>query len=171
MKISRCAILFGLSFLLVFSSCVTGRDDESFSVTPYVNYYGVRVRYEGRDFLIGQETKKAENEMREPDYALIPESGRIFLYLQGPTIETGNPKNFTYIVRDSTETEIFRGSGRDTIPDYEVSQYATVWRSIDMISLNESVVFPLSLRVVTPGAYGKDFVDVTIQKKEAVNNG
>ena len=170
-------LLFGLAGIL-FSSCATSasayiaslrghsQQDKQYKV-EYIErsqYDVADVTFKGNAYLKEEAKKSAEVKQIEPDYKGIPSVGYIYCYLIGLTIDSGNPKSFTFILKDANGNEILRKSGNDEIPSPEVTKYGTSWNSFQIIIIDdENAQFPITLRIVR---LDNEYVDIKISKVE-----
>jgi hypothetical protein len=122
--------------------------------------------YYSPEFLRAKEEKRAEIEMREPNYNLIRQFGYISIRITGWTAGTANPKDWLFIVQDKNKQEIYREHGLNSIPSGSIndlgSYYNTTWHNLHIIYLKSDVEFPLYLRVIT---FEEKAIDITIEKK------
>jgi hypothetical protein len=116
--------------------------------------------------LRAREEKKAETEMRAPNYNRVPQFGYISIRIMGLTADTSNPKNWLFIVQDKNKQEIYREHGSNSIPRGSIndlgSYYNTTYHNLHNIYLESDVEFPLYLRVIT---FEGKAIDITIEKK------
>jgi hypothetical protein len=136
------------------------------SYKPALGGARTSIRFEGADYLKSREDQRAAKELREPNYAMIPAVGIIFIRINDGTLNGANPKNSLYILSDNTGKEIYRSYGKDIIPSYDVSAYngqaSALWSAIDSFTVDDSAIeFPLTLRIVR---FGSETVDITIAK-------
>jgi hypothetical protein len=122
--------------------------------------------YYSPEFLRAKEEKKAETEMREPNYNRVSQFGYISVRIMGWTADTANPKNWLFIVQDKNKQEIYRERGSNSIPRGNIndlgSYYNTTWTNFHIINLKSAVEFPLFLRVIN---FEGKAIDITIEKK------
>ena len=88
----------------------------------------LRLDYVSLEEVIEERAKQAKLLMQEPaqQTAGFDQWGRVRLYLNGATIDSGNPKWFTVIfMKDGVE--LGREDGPDDIPRPVVSRYGTSW--------------------------------------------
>ncbi len=173
-KIILAVIVTQLIICSLMTSCLSLaggliQTDKMYRVTysPPLQSVRTSIRFDGAEYLRDAEKIKAEKELREPDYSVVPTVGRIFLLLKDGNIDGANPKNSLYILKDNTGREIYRANGKDIIPDYKVSsfngQVRTIWTAIDFFLIyDDTVEFPLFLRVVR---FGDETIDITIAEK------
>jgi hypothetical protein len=157
-------------------SCLTGmqQSDKGYKITYSSSMGSVRTSaaFSGYVELKASEDKRAKAELRSPDYSAIPTVGYLFIYLKGGDIEDANPAKALYILKDATGRELYRGNGRNEIPDYDGTSvingtaYST-WSAMDSLRLDDpSVRFPLTLRVVR---MLNEVQDITITKATPTN--
>jgi hypothetical protein len=160
--------ILNVCILLAITGCASTQSDKSYTVsfTPSVEKYAHPVRFEGYDYLVAEEDKVAERELREPDYSLIPAVGYIIFRTGGGTLETAKPSRWLFIITDDTGKEFYRSYGTDIgTPNYTVTQYGTNWYDIEIIRIeDETIQFPIKLHVVGPGDW--QVFDIVIAKKD-----
>jgi hypothetical protein len=149
-----------ISAALAFScasimASVTGmsQEDKAYKIVPQnIGENRAVARFYSFEFLKAKEDKRAEIEMREPNYNRIPKSGYISIRIQGATSSASNPKYWLFIVQDKNKNEIHRGHGPDSRPLLNVyndtKNYYTSYINYHRISVPNDTEFPLYLRVV-----------------------
>jgi hypothetical protein len=164
--IACCCLITSCATIVAHSSGMS-QQDSAYKIVPKNagENRAIAVFY-GYDFLKAIEDKKAETEMREPNYNSIPKFGYISVSIKGWTADTANPRNWLFIVQDGNRTEIYRDNGSDRRARGSISDlgnyYTTSWSNLHNIYLKEDAVFPLYLRVVSAT---NDAIDITIMKK------
>ncbi|MDR2660828.1 MAG: hypothetical protein LBC17_02130 [Lactobacillaceae bacterium] len=162
--------------LAIFTSCAslvansTGmtQEDSAYRIIPKTpgENRALAIFY-GPEYLKEKENKRAEIEMREPNYEMIPEYGYISIKIQGWTAETANPEYWLFIVQDGNQNEIYRDYGLPSIPNGHIgylgnAHYTSTWSNFHNILLMDEPIYPLYLRVISPD---KTNIDITIIKK------
>jgi hypothetical protein len=111
--------------------------------TPYV-------MYETKEQLIEDAKKRAKVEMWTNDslekhifYLQSFEGGKITLKIVAGSIQQANTKNFTVIIQDINEVELFRETLLESIPSYEVSGTSTLWYNYGFVYLKNKVELPV----------------------------
>lgn len=140
------------------------QDDKAYKITAATaGENRAMVSFRGRAYLIEAEDKKANTEMRQPNYEGFPALGYLYIMINGRTIDSGNPKNCLYIIKDNTGQEVYRGNGRDATPNPDTTQYGTNWEGYDIIPFDDTLVkFPLTIRIVNQ--ISNYVMDFTISK-------
>jgi hypothetical protein len=104
------------------------------------------IGYETLAQLIAKVEKNAEKQMWTEEkkkeqielYNRAAKGGLIYLYLTRLTIDAANTEMFTIIVKDSTETEIFRKELKSSVPRVP-SSGSDYWSNSTPISIRESI--------------------------------
>jgi hypothetical protein len=163
------------SVVLFFNSCASiiantvgmKQEDKAYIIRPenLGENRAVAVFY-SYDFLKEKEDKRAETNMREPNYKHIPEFGYISIRIQGWSAGTANTKDWLFIVQDKNKNEIYRSYGLNSRPRASANNlgthYNTTYWNLHNIYLTSNFEFPLYLRVVTAT---NEAIDITIIKK------
>jgi hypothetical protein len=120
----------------------------------------------GTEYLKERENKKAEAEMREPNYKGIPDFGYITIKITAWTADMANPKDWLFIINDANQSEIHRSNGIGSVPKGKINDvgghYNSSWSNYNIILLKNEPVYPLYLRVVSPDSTP---IDITIKKR------
>ena len=164
-------ILFVLPAVLLVSCLSIGaslRGNDQLDPRYTVEYKGrshyeiADVTYEGLDFLKSKEDQDARLKMAQPNYSKLPQGGAVKCCLYGTTVDNANPKGYSFIITDSSGTEIVRQKGRDETPEHEAGQYGNTWKAIEIIFIqNEIKNFPIEMKITR---FDGEFVEVIISK-------
>jgi hypothetical protein len=172
-------LLLVLAVAVIVSSCVSIRSaaqglphrDAHFkiesaekpkSISPS---FWVHVSFEGREYLVAQEKKRAEVEIREPDLEALPATGIIHIQINGLRYPLAKGENCVYIVRDSSGAVIVREQGTTHTVINAGSSQSDRWYSYDSLLLDTPLSFPLRVRVVST-IVPEEFWEFTINEVE-----
>jgi hypothetical protein len=161
-------VLF-LMCALALSSCAGmigfKQEDPAYRIAPKNPFVTqVLAVYYSPEFLRAREDKKAETELREPNYNRVPEFGYISVRITAPTSDTAN--GWLFIVQDRNKNEVYREYGRNSAANFQSARlntgaYLTSYWNLHNIYFEKNEEFPLYLRVVSP--LNKSF-DIVIER-------
>lgn len=97
--------------------------------------------YKSRDFLIKELKGKAVVQLWSEGnlydkISQLPQGGYLQIKVKGSTIGSANTKYWEYVVHSIEGEELMRKCGRDSIPNYTIWRYLTVWWNIDILPIN-----------------------------------
>jgi hypothetical protein len=108
------------------------REEGAGRSTPYIYFTD-------QETLINDAIEDAESEMWTQDKketrlaVLSSTSGLLHFQVVGSTIEEGNTKHFSIIIQSLSGEELFRKRLDSSVPDYEVTDYGTLWTNYDVV--------------------------------------
>ncbi|MBL8028427.1 MAG: hypothetical protein JNL74_18525 [Fibrobacteres bacterium] len=148
-----------LIVLLVIIGCapysyVGGRYDTfSGSVYTIEADAGCAVGYKSYELLRDEQLRSLSISMEDDSVAKetlanIPKSGILIVSMSTQNIYSSNPKNWKYIVKDASDKIVLKTNGRESIPDFMVTQFHTVWNNADFVFLNNPIDFPIKFYVI-----------------------
>jgi hypothetical protein len=162
--------LFGI-FLIWFAlvGCMSMGDivgnsqfDDDYKIEAIFGENRFVVSFDSYEFMCKQEEIKASAELRPANFEKIEEVHYIIYRTMDWERTFANPKNWTIIVTDANNQELFRGNGADEFPKANIGEYAITYSAYGVIPVNRDVLFPISIRAIN---MSNDIITTTISKK------
>jgi hypothetical protein len=116
------------------------------------NNINIILKYKSYDYLINEvknTSKKLKRQQHDIDSAVNaqPAGGYLMLEYQSQASDSADPKNFDYIVQDSSGTTIMTAEGSHSVPENITTQYYTMWKSFDIVPLPEAQHAPFKVAI------------------------
>ncbi len=123
------------------------REEGAGRSTPYIYFTD-------QETLINDAIEDAESEMwtqekKETRLSVLSStSGLLHFKVVGSTIEEGNTKHFSIIIQSLSGEELFRKRLDSSVPDYEVTDYGTLWTNYDVVYIPLDAAPPFRVFVI-----------------------